>query len=333
MAWWKSDKIGYGREKYVAVSEMEPSMDNTPTIDQFRPAVLRVLADGQVLPVRELCELVADHRGLSAEVRGEHIASGQARYVNRINWACSGLFHAMLLDRPKRGHYQITENGRIVDSRNLDTYSEQDMLEWQVWKDYQQEIADRKASRGDSNEAEDTVADPIEVMASAEHQYNAQTETELRKHLQESSPEFFEKAVIDLLWAMGYGGDHGEKQHVGRSGDGGIDGIIRQDALGLTNIYIQAKRYNDNNKVGDPAIRNFMGSLDSHGASLGVFITTSDFQPAAVKAAETYRHGKIILINGIKLTELMLTYGVAVHKKQEFTLYDIDEDFFDETID
>lgn len=148
----------------------------------------------------------------------------------------------------------------------------------------------------------------------------------------ESSPEFFEKAVIDLLWAMGYGGTYGEKEHVGRSGDGGIDGIIRQDALGLTNIYIQAKRYADSNKVGAPEIRNFIGSLDSRGANLGVFITTSNFQPAAVKSAEGYRHGKIVLINGIKLTELMLAYGVAVHKKREFTLYDIDEDFFDEDI-
>lgn len=309
-------------------------MDNTPTIDQFRPVVLRVLNDGMVRPVRQVCELVADHMGLRAEVRAEHIDSGQARYVNRINWACSGLTHAGLIARPERGHYQITDDGRAVDRRSLDSYTEQDMMEWSLWQAYQQEIAERKASRGESQVVPATEAsDPLEAMSTAERAYNAQTETELRKRLQESSPTFFEKAVVDLLWAMGYGGDKGEKQHVGRSGDGGIDGIIRQDALGLSNVYIQAKRYADTNKVGDPEIRNFMGSLDAHGATLGVFVTTSDFQPAAVKSAKSYRHGKIVLIDGIKLTELMLTYGVAVHTKREFILYDIDDDFFDETID
>ncbi len=305
-----------------------------PTIDQFRPVVLRVLNDGMVRPVRQVCELATDHMGLSAEVRAERIDSGQARYVNRINWACSGLTHAGLIARPERGHYQITDDGRAVDRRSLDSYTEQDMMEWSLWQAYQQEIAERKASRGESQVVPATEAsDPLEAMSTAERAYNAQTETELRKRLQESSPTFFEKAVVDLLWAMGYGGDKGEKQHVGRSGDGGIDGIIRQDALGLSNVYIQAKRYADTNKVGDPEIRNFMGSLDAHGATLGVFVTTSDFQPAAVKSAKSYRHGKIVLIDGIKLTELMLTYGVAIHTKREFILYDIDDDFFDETID
>ena len=305
-----------------------------PTIDQFRPVVLRVLNDGMVRPVRQVCELATDHMGLSAEVRAERIDSGQARYVNRINWACSGLTHAGLIARPERGHYQITDDGRAVDRRSLDSYTEQDMMEWSLWQAYQQEIAERKASRGESQVVPATEAsDPLEAMSTAERAYNAQTETELRKRLQESSPTFFEKAVVDLLWAMGYGGDKGEKQHVGRSGDGGIDGIIRQDALGLSNVYIQAKRYADTNKVGDPEIRNFMGSLDAHGATLGVFVTISDFQPAAVKSAKSYRHGKIVLIDGIKLTELMLTYGVAIHTKREFILYDIDDDFFDETID
>lgn len=309
-------------------------LDNTPTIDQFRPAVLRVLNDGEVRQIRDVIGLVADHMELRADVRRERLDSGQARYAHRIKWACSTLTHAGLLARPERGHYQITDGGGVVDRRNLDSYSIQDMMEWPAWQDHQQEIAERKDSHGDSQSDPTTEpSDSFEAMNAAEHAYNTQTETELRKRLQESSPEFFEKAVVDLLWAMGYGGDKGEKQHVGRSGDGGIDGIIRQDALGLSSIYIQAKRYADANKVGDPEIRNFMGSLDAQGAALGVFVTTSDFQPAAVQSAKGYRHGRIVLINGIKLTELMLTYGVAVHKKHEFTLYDIDDDFFDETID
>lgn len=307
-------------------------VDLTPTIDEFRPVVLRVLADGQIHRVRDICELVANHMGLSAEVRAEMITSGQLRYVNRINWACSALTHAGLLDRPSRGNYRITADGRSVDARSLTSYSEQDMLEWRAWQAYQDEIAARKTSGGQpavQAVTPATVGNPVELMEGAEALFNAQIETELRSKLQESSPEFFEKAVIDLLWAMGYGGDYGEKQHVGRSGDGGIDGIIRQDTLGLSNVYIQAKRYADTNKVGDPEIRNFMGSLMTKGALKGVFITTSDFQPAAVASAKSFSNVKIVLINGIQLTALMLRYGVGVHKTRTFTLYEIDEDYFE----
>ena len=310
------------------------SIDNTPTIDQFRPVVLRVLSDGNERALREIQQLAADYMSLPDEVRAERIASGDLRYANRIAWACSALTLAGLLERPKRGRYLITDNGHTVDARGLSEYSEKDMLEWPTWQAYQKEISTRKRTTPEVappvTSTEDT--DPIEVMGAAERTFNAQTETALRKRLQEASPEFFERAVIDVLWAMGYGGAHGEKQHVGRSGDGGIDGIIRQDPLGLTNVYIQAKRYADTNKVGEPEVRNFIGSLDSRGANLGVFITTSSFQPAAEKTAARYRHGKIVLIDGIKLTSLMLAYGVAVHKNREFTLYEIDEDFFEDDI-
>lgn len=171
--------------------------------------------------------------------------------------------------------------------------------------------------------------DPIESAESIVSDYNAEVETKLRRRLQQSSPEFFEKAVIDVLWAMGYGGSHGEKRRVGKAGDGGIDGVIRQDALGLTNVYVQAKRYADDNRVSSPEIRNFIGALDSHGANLGVFITTSRFSDQAKQTAERYRHGRIVLIDGMDLTSLMLTYGVAVQKHREYVLYEVDEDFFD----
>lgn len=312
-----------------------------PTIDDYRPMVLRVLSDGRSRARRDLYEAVADYMQLSDQVRAKLLPSGQERYMNRINWACSSLVFAGLVERPERGHYRITADGQTVDGRGLTHYSERDMLEWAAWRDYKDEVAARRAGRvGTRDDATVAVpiadpeteqqADPVEVMIEAQEAFNAQTESALRKRLQQASPEFFEKAVVDLLWAMGYGGAYGEKKRVGRSGDGGIDGIIRQDALGLTNIYIQAKRYADTNKVGDPEIRNFIGSLDAQGASLGVFLTTSSFQPKAVRTAAGYRHGKIVLIDGIELTRLMLAYGVAVHKTREFTLYEIDDDFFDE---
>jgi len=240
---------------------------------------------------------------------------------------------AGLLERPKRGTYRITPNGLQVAQRNLLSYTEKDLFEWRAWQEYQNEVTARRSEDAPapvvvSEAAEE--ADPVEAIAARTRDFNAQVETDLRKRLQENSPEFFEKAVIDLLWAMGYGGDYGEKQHVGRSGDGGIDGIIHQDALGLTNVYIQAKRYADTNRVGEPEIRNFIGSLDAQGANLGVFITTSTFLDRAKVTAAGYRHGRIVLIDGLRLTKLMLAYGVGVEKAHEFTLYSVDEDYFEE---
>ncbi|QOR45972.1 restriction endonuclease [Trueperella pecoris] len=306
--------------------------DLTPTIDQFRPATLGVLADGQERSVAEIVELVAEHMRLSDEVLAELVPSGQPRYANRINWALSSFAKAALVERPRRGHYRITDDGRAVARRGLSSYSERDMLEWPQWRAYQEEIKARKDTQDVTAQGGDGVVDPIETMLDAERSFNAQTETDLRRRLQNADPAFFERAVVDLLWAMGYGGTHGEKQRVGKSGDGGIDGVIRQDALGLSNIYIQAKRYADTNKVSDPEIRNFIGALDTRGANLGVFITTSTFQPRAIKTAAGYRHGKIVLIDGIKLTELMLAYGVGVQKAHEFTLYEMDEDFFSDEL-
>lgn len=236
----------------------------------------------------------------------------------------------LLTNRTKTGPVTIKLVTGPVSFARLDW--KKDMLEWPMWVAYQEEIAARKLETVASSEAAPVEGDidPVEPLTQGERGFNAQTETDLRQRLQSALPEFFEKAVIELLWAMGYGGTHGEKQHVGRSGDGGIDGVIRQDALGLSNVYIQAKRYADANKIGDPDIRTFIGFLVARGANLGVFITTSSFQPAAIRTADNYHHGKIVLIDGLKLTSLMLTYGVAVHKTRQFTLFDIDDDFFEE---
>lgn len=199
-----------------------------------------------------------------------------------------------------------------------------------MWRAYQQEIADRKTQ----SVPKSTIApaegesDPVETLESAVEVFNAKVETELRRALQEASPDFFEKAVIELLWAMGYGGSHGEKQHVGRTGDGGIDGVINQDALGLRKVCIQAKRYKDGNNIGSGDIRDFYGALRERGAESGVFITSSKFTEDAKRTALKY-NGEIVLIDGIRLTSLMLNYGVAVQKTREFTLFEIDDDFFE----
>ncbi|MBC6796943.1 restriction endonuclease [Corynebacterium sp. LK31] len=323
--------------------------DNIPTTDQFRPVVLRVLSDGRERRLTEIGDDVVRHLGLSDEVLAETIPSGQPRYRNRIAWACSSFAQSGLVIRPKRGRYVISDNGRQVDARNLAEYTEKDMLEWPKWRQYQDEIRERKSSgnaaadlpassgeRGGGTLAEweeasaSPTKSPLEMVEDAQADWNAKVSTDLRQRLQDSTPEFFERAVIELLWAMGYGGVHGQKQHLGRSNDGGVDGVIREDALGLGKVYVQAKRYGDSNSVGNGEIRNFIGALDSRGANKGVFITTSRFTNGAVEAAANYRHGTIVLIDGVKLSALMLDYGVAVQKAHEIILYELDEDFFEE---
>lgn len=150
------------------------------------------------------------------------------------------------------------------------------------------------------------------------------------QRLQDSTPEFFERAAIELLWAMGYGSVHGQKQHLGRSNDDGVDGVIREDALDLGKVYVQAKHYVDSNSVADWEIRNFIGALDPRGANKGVFTTIPRFTSGAVEAAASYRHGTIVLTDGMKLFALMLDYGVTVQEVHEITLYELDEDFFKE---
>ncbi|MDO5726478.1 MAG: restriction endonuclease [Bowdeniella nasicola] len=302
-----------------------------PTKDEFRPIILRVLADGQPRSRQEIYRVVADEAGLSPAARSERIASGGLSYQKRIGWACGDLYRAGLLHRPQRAIYQITDDGRTVAARDLKIYTERDQEEWPKWQAYQAELAARRKKRKDETNEKTTVGtgeNPLEQLVENVEQFNTETATELRQILQESSPEFFENAVIDLLWKMGYGGTHGEKQHVGKSHDGGIDGVIRQDALGLQNVYVQAKRYADTNSVGRQAIQQFYGALASRGADRGVFITTSTFTEHAKSEARSYR-GKIVLIDGIRLTSLMLNYGVGVQRFREFTLYQVDDDYFE----
>lgn len=316
--------------------------DGVPTVDGCRPATLRVMADGKERPLREIITGVATLLQLSDDVVAQKVSSGQGRLENRMGWACSSFSRAGLLHRPRRGWYRITDNGAAVDARGLTEYSEDDMQEWATWREHKAEVAERKlrqnaepapgsairAAQGSTLQAEAEI-DPLSVVAENVDELNDAVETELRAALQSSSPEFFEKAVLTVLWAMGYGGGQGEKQHLGRSHDGGIDGVIRQDPLGLQNVYVQAKRYADDNSVGGPDINSFYGALARRGADRGVFITTSKFTPAAETAASQF-NGRIVLIDGIRLTSLMLRYGVGVEPRQQFTVFEVNQDFFEE---
>lgn len=317
--------------------------DGVPTIDGCRPAVLQLMADGKERSLRDIVAGVASGMDLDDDVVAQKVSSGQGRLENRVGWACSSFFRGGLLARPRRGWYRITEDGLTVNRRNLVEYSEDDMREWSTWREYLDELAERKqrqqstlneqteneiAASPEAEQAESDL-DPFSAVSDNVSQLNDAVETELRAALQAATPEFFERAVLEVLWAMGYGGGQGEKQHLGKSHDGGIDGLIRQDPLGLQNVYIQAKRYADGNSVGSPDINSFYGALAGRGADRGVFITTSKFTPAAENAASQF-NGRIVLIDGIRLTSLMLRYGVGVEPRQTFTVFRVNDDFFEE---
>ena len=171
------------------------------------------------------------------------------------------------------------------------------------------------------------VSDPIETAVHAVKAAEDRVARELLTRLHEESPEFFEKAVIRLLLAMGYGGRENFYEHSGQPNDGGIDGIIKQDPLGIQKIYLQAKRYADNNSVGRDAIQSFVGALHPSGVASGVFLTTSNFTSGAREYARSVG-GKVILIDGKELAKLMIRYRVGIQTRQVLEIVEIDEDFF-----
>lgn len=179
------------------------------------------------------------------------------------------------------------------------------------------------------------VNNPISLIRRGRIAHNKATERQLTTLLATVDPMFFENIVLDLLCAMGYGSSHGRRQHVGGTGDNGVDGVISRDPLGFDSVYVQAKRFKPTKQVGSTLIRDFIGALDQinskvniHGINKGIFITTGQFSEAAIQTASEYRYGTIVLINGDDLVYLMREYGIGVRNKETFTVAEIDEKYF-----
>ena len=310
--------------------------EEMPTWEGFMIPTLRVLSDGIVRHWREFQPLVADEMKLTGEQRQEMLPSGsQVKYKNRIGWGVSFLTNVGALDRPKRGHYTITDAGRQILHMFPNGVRERDVKvlgedPTSPIRTYQKT---ERALTGHEDSAVGVVAQggsesmtPIEQVLSGIERINQEVSAELLARLQGKEPEFFERAVVDLLLAMGYGGATGKGTVTQLSNDGGIDGVIDQDVLGLRKVYIQAKRYADNNVVHRPDLQTFVGALSGR-ADSGVFITTSRFSEGArVYAASNPT--RIILIDGNRLTGLMIRYNVGVQVQDTYKVVEIDEDFF-----
>ncbi len=284
--------------------------------DTFVP-ILEILCDGKTIAFGEMLIRVRDeyYSDLSSELLAQKTKSGKSLILDRITWGKVYLKQAKMLEQPERGMVKITEKGlRALESGNLTIES--------VLNDHDFVAHEKKQRmKSDVSDGVRTSATPQDLIDTGIQEIEEQTKGDLLERLKGVNPYYFERVVLELFKKMGYG----DFQETAKSGDGGIDGIINQDQLGMDKIYVQAKRYSDN-KVRETDIRNFIGAMAGDTLK-GIFVTTSEFDNKAVLKAHDAHH-KIILIDGLHLVELMYKYGVGVQTKNTYELKEIDEDFF-----
>lgn len=309
-----------------------------PDYESLMRTVLQAFADG-ARNVSEVLPTVQSQFEITDEEAAELLPSGRVTIIaSRVHWARTYLSKADLLTSPKRNLHVITQRGRELLQQCPDRIDNDVLTQFdgfKTWKERSQAPADGDTglpvndtlSKSPINK---TSLTPEEVIATAARTIEAELSDALLQEVLGLSPTRFERLILDLLRAMGYGGGADSMyRETAQSGDGGIDGIIDEDALGLDAVYIQAKRYAPENKIGREALQAFIGSLTGEGASKGVFVTTSDFS----KPARDYVHRvqqRVVLINGDRLARLMIAHEVGVRARQVYVIRSVDEDYFAE---
>jgi restriction system protein len=306
-------------------------MPELPTWDGLMVPVLQVMADGEVRGIRVIRSETAQKVGLSEAQLAEVLPSGQVKADNRIGWAASYLTRVGALERPTRGQYAITDLGRRLLADHPAGMTEGHIRplvregdEWWISKGGATKPIPVEVRAGNI----ETPLDPVEQIEQGIARIQADVAADLLARLHAQAPAFFEQAVLDLLLAMGYGGAEGRATRTQLTRDGGIDGIIDQDALGLSRIYVQAKRYALGSTVQRPEIQAFVGALHGNAAGHGVFITTGRFSAGAQDYAKSLPT-RVVLIDGQRLAALMIRYGVGVQVRRTVALVEVDEDFFE----
>jgi restriction system protein len=305
-------------------------------IPDFQTLMLPVLklAAEKEWRVADTVERLADEFKLSAEDRTALLPSGrQTTFSNRVAWAKSYLVQAGLIQpTTKRAHFIITEQGKNVLANPPERITVKFLNQFPEFRKFREPNESETASieTNPSEVVQDASLTPDEVIRTAHEQLEQQLAEELLTKIRVGTPAFFESLIVRLLFAMKYGGSVTEinKALVGGSGDGGVDGVIDQDALGLDRIYIQAKRYADGNTVGASAIRDFFGSLDRFKASKGLFVTASTFTASARETA-TLLSKRIVLVDGGQLTRLMIRHNVGCRVEETIEIKTVDEEFFE----
>lgn len=282
----------------------------------------------------EAVEVLAKELGLTDEDLKEMLPSGiQSTFFNRVGWAATYMKKAGLLEATRRGFYRITSRGQELLKKQPKAINAKLLKQYPEFIEFQQLKGTRSGEKVNYSGSEHDIskATPSEALESAYENLRNELADELLTRLKKSSPSFFERVVVELLVKMGYGGSRADAgKAIGRSGDGGIDGIIKEDRLGLDVVYIQAKRW-ENNSVGRPDVMQFAGALQAQKANKGIFITTSRFTDDA-RSYVSQIGSKIVLIDGEQLTNLMIDNDVGVSTISLYPVKKVDTDYFDESI-
>ncbi|MCE5229181.1 restriction endonuclease [bacterium] len=302
-----------------------------PDYESLMLPLLRIAsaAKGNEVSMLDAIEQLASEYKLSDEERKELLPSGGTfKFSSRASWARTYLQKAGLLEATRRGHFKITVRGDDVIKGKTSRIDNKFLSQYPEFIDF----AGKKKSTKKENGSPSISETPIESIANHYEQIRETLALELLEKVKRSSPQFFERLVIILLVRMGYGGSLKDAgQAIGKSGDGGIDGVIREDKLGLNNIYIQAKRWTDKT-VGSPDIDQFAGALSKRKATKGIFITTSSFTKDALLSVRDYS-SRIILIDGVTLANYMIDYNTGVSTGSVYEIKKIDSDFFEDAGD
>jgi len=303
-----------------------------PTYDELMLPLLKLAAqDDQEHPIRELREQLAQQLALTPEQRTIKLPSGrQAVFDNRVGWASTYLRKAKLLERTRRGYVRITQRGRKILAEHPAAIDDYYLQRFSEFKDFKARATSEEQDVQELSlpTKQTQPITPDEVIRNAYSILEANLRDDLLDKIKQMEPTAFEWLVLRLLHAMGYGGSIKDVEGVPAGPDGGIDGLIKEDKLGLDAIYIQAKRWENDKSVGREKIQAFQGALAGVGARKGVFMTTSSFTKQALTYVERLRDSKIVLIDGQELAQLMIEHDVGVSIHETFNLKRIDEDFF-----
>jgi len=303
-----------------------------PKYEEIMLPFLKYLADGKEHALSEIHDALEEQFKLTDDELRELLPSGQQPvFRNRIGWARTYLKKAGLLTSPKRAHFRISDKGLSLLKEKPSEITSKFLTRYDDFVEFQSIKKDKKENRTSSQSElikNDTDQTPEESLEYAYQKLHSELAKELLDVVKACSPNFFEKLVIDLLITMGYGGSRKDAgQAMGKSGDGGIDGIINEDKLGLDIIYLQAKRWD--NAVPVKEIRDFTGALASKKAKKGIFITTSSFPKSVYEFVEQVEY-KIILIDGERLANLMIEHSIGLSTVNTYHVKTIDSDYFEE---
>ena len=302
-----------------------------PTFQDVMLPVLKLAANGQSQSVKMTVEQIEQDFRLTDDERQHRIPSGKQRTIyNRVQWAITHLKKAGLLEsHEKRGKYGITESGLELLSNNPQEINVALLRRYATYRDFVN-LETQSTVTASSPTLEDADKTPEEIMGVLSEQLNLQLAKDILNEICNNTPNYFEDLVVDLLLKMGYGGLEGSGEVTKRAGDGGIDGIIKQDELGLDMIYIQAKKWDKDSTISRPEIQKFAGALLGEGATKGVFITTASFSKTAMEYAKSVPNSRIILIDGLTLARFMIKHDLGVSTSNTIRIKKIDSDYFEE---